>query len=200
MLSSPYLDFARDPNRDEGIYMFWESTFFLSNFEPVDVEYEIPLTDNEKNKRRQPVRTYPSVEHGYQAAKFPPDVARKIPRAVFEEVNEFMRDRYGRRGEVWRPVTNADELMKAFTDRDNTASMIKAFSDALRDRGYIRDDWFDIRLPVMIDLLVKKFKQPEYREKLLATGNKYLAEGNFWADTYWGVYVRRAIEISVRRS
>ena len=36
-------------------------------------------------------------------------------------------------------------------------------------------------------LLLQKFFIPELREKLLATGNEELIEGNWWGDTYWGV-------------
>ena len=34
--------------------------------------------------------------------------------------------------------------------------------------------------------LTEKFRIPELREKLLATGNEELIEGNFWCDNTWG--------------
>ena len=34
--------------------------------------------------------------------------------------------------------------------------------------------------------LTEKFRIPELREKLLATGNEELVEGNTWHDNIWG--------------
>jgi len=51
----------------------------------------------------------------------------------------------------------------------------------------IREDWNDVKLNVMRDLLKQKFKHPELKLKLLATGKIPIIEGNTWGDTYWGV-------------
>jgi len=51
----------------------------------------------------------------------------------------------------------------------------------------VRDDWDDIKLAVMKEILLIKFNQPAFRYKLLATGNAWLEEGNTWSDYYWGV-------------
>lgn len=51
----------------------------------------------------------------------------------------------------------------------------------------IRDDWEQIKLRVMGDLLRQKFAHKELRDKLLATGEETLIEGNTWGDTFWGV-------------
>ena len=50
----------------------------------------------------------------------------------------------------------------------------------------IRKDWEQIKLNVMKDLLQQKFSQPEFREKLKATGTCQIIEGNTWGDTFWG--------------
>lgn len=51
-----------------------------------------------------------------------------------------------------------------------------------------RPDWDDIKLGVMERLLRHKFTlHPSLKEKLLATGDRKLIEGNTWGDTYWGV-------------
>ena len=50
----------------------------------------------------------------------------------------------------------------------------------------IRGDWESIKLDVMETALRKKFAIPELREKLLATGDAYLVEGNHWHDNFWG--------------
>lgn len=51
-----------------------------------------------------------------------------------------------------------------------------------------REDWLEVREPIMLELLREKFKIAHYREQLLATGDAHLEETNWWKDTYWGVY------------
>ncbi len=51
----------------------------------------------------------------------------------------------------------------------------------------LRPDWDDVKEHVMLALLREKFKDPELRAKLLATGDAELVEGNTWGDKYWGV-------------
>lgn len=56
----------------------------------------------------------------------------------------------------------------------------------------LRPDWDRIKLKVMHELLLIKFGNtnkfyPEMRDKLLATGDAMLIEGNNYGDTYWGV-------------
>ena len=41
----------------------------------------------------------------------------------------------------------------------------------------------------MLDVVRAKFDQhPDLAQKLLATGDEELVEGNDWGDIYWGVY------------
>lgn len=51
----------------------------------------------------------------------------------------------------------------------------------------LREDWEERKLDIMEKALIQKFQIPKLREKLLATGNEELVEGNFWNDIYWGV-------------
>lgn len=52
----------------------------------------------------------------------------------------------------------------------------------------LRPGWENMKLQVMSEILESKFDlSPQLREKLLATGNAQLVEGNYWHDTYWGV-------------
>lgn len=50
----------------------------------------------------------------------------------------------------------------------------------------LRDDWENIKLTVMKDLLRLKFEIPELRARLLETGDRELIEGNNWGDRFWG--------------
>ena len=52
----------------------------------------------------------------------------------------------------------------------------------------IRDGWDDIKFSVMRAIVTDKFmNNPALREKLIATGDEHIEEGNWWGDTYWGV-------------
>jgi hypothetical protein len=63
-----------------------------------------------------------------------------------------------------------------------------ALSKNLVKKFKIREDWDDVKLEVMYDLVKLKFQTHEYlKEKLLDTGDVELIEGNTWGDTYWGV-------------
>jgi len=50
----------------------------------------------------------------------------------------------------------------------------------------LREDWHDIKLQVMEDLLWQKFQDPVLKEQLLATGDEEIVEINTWNDTFWG--------------
>lgn len=51
----------------------------------------------------------------------------------------------------------------------------------------LREDWEDVKDTVMLEALRLKFSDLILREKLLATGDEELVEGNWWHDNYWGI-------------
>ena len=52
----------------------------------------------------------------------------------------------------------------------------------------MRADWDQVKLTIMRQLLELKFAPgSQLAEKLIATGDAQLIEGNWWGDTYWGV-------------
>lgn len=56
------------------------------------------------------------------------------------------------------------------------------------DRIPIRSDWDAVKYDHMASVDFDKFfRNLDLREKLLATGDKYLEETNHWKDVYWGV-------------
>ena len=106
---------------------------FLSNFYPVDIEYEGIL--------------YPSVEHAYQAAK----------------------------------TTDINEKL-----------IISKLSTALeaKHHGYktqLKENWDDIKIDIMFELLKLKFQNDELKMQLIQTKDKYIEETNTWGDKFWGV-------------
>jgi len=50
----------------------------------------------------------------------------------------------------------------------------------------LTDDWDIKKYDVMKECITQKFIQSPLREKLLATGNEKIVEGNRWRDVYWG--------------
>jgi ribA/ribD-fused uncharacterized protein len=50
----------------------------------------------------------------------------------------------------------------------------------------LREDWEEVKDDIMYQALWLKFSIPEFREKLLATNDKELIEGNTWHDNIWG--------------
>lgn len=57
----------------------------------------------------------------------------------------------------------------------------------------LRQDWKTVRVPIMYDILSEKFSDPQLEERLLATGQLKLVEGNTWNDTFWGVDIRTGV-------
>jgi ribA/ribD-fused uncharacterized protein len=75
------------------------------------------------------------------------------------------------------------EVRKAFTNRANTPGWAKKAGSSLT----IRDDWESVKIDVMYEVCrYKFFHHEELKQKLLATGDIHLEEGNSWGDTFWG--------------
>lgn len=54
-------------------------------------------------------------------------------------------------------------------------------------RVKLRNDWEEVKIRVMYEIVLAKFSQNEFlKQKLLATGNEWLEEGNTWGDKTWG--------------
>jgi ribA/ribD-fused uncharacterized protein len=52
----------------------------------------------------------------------------------------------------------------------------------------LRDDWEEVKLYIMTEIVSQKFLQhPHLFEMLLQTGDEELVEGNKWGDRFWGV-------------
>lgn len=51
-----------------------------------------------------------------------------------------------------------------------------------------REDWPEVKIEIMEELCTQKFTRHEdLKERLLATGDLYLEETNYWKDIFWGV-------------
>ena len=86
-------------------------------------------------------------------------------------------------------VEHAFQASKATELRHELAILNSPTMGGAKRRGRqikIRPDWEQVKAQVMYEFVLKKFSLPELKEKLLATGDAELIEGNHWHDNYWG--------------
>jgi ribA/ribD-fused uncharacterized protein len=77
--------------------------------------------------------------------------------------------------------TDDDKLHQ--TAMKQSFKKLKAFGRGLT----LRDDWETEKYEIMAQALYLKFTQHEdLKEKLLATNDMFILEGNDWHDNYWG--------------
>jgi len=54
----------------------------------------------------------------------------------------------------------------------------------------IRPDWEDVKIPIMREILIRKFiydHPANLGNKLIETGSEEIVERNIWHDNFWGV-------------
>lgn len=77
---------------------------------------------------------------------------------------------------------------KTLLDQEKFVGIHPSSSKRLGRKIKLREDWVNIKDAIMFETCRAKFAQnPELLEKLIATGDKELIEGNTWDDQYWGV-------------
>lgn len=101
-------------------------------------------------------------------------------------------------GHIYHSTEHAFQATKAANEKDREqVANSKTPGDAKR-RGRqvkIRSDWEEVKLNIMRELLRAKFTTgSNLAQKLIATGNVKLVEGNHWGDTFWGIDDRRGGE------
>lgn len=93
-------------------------------------------------------------------------------------------------GEIYDSVENAYQAAKTLDleKRKEFKTITPGQAKRLGKTLTIREDWDNVKLDVMSELLRQKFKQPLFYKLLIDTGiHCQLEEGNTWNDTYWGV-------------
>lgn len=93
-------------------------------------------------------------------------------------------------GAVYPCNESAFQAAKCLDSKDRKPFETMGPSDAKRAgrRVKLRSDWESVKISVMTDIVRKKFAPGSgLAEKLLATGDAQLIEGNTWNDTFWGV-------------
>ena len=74
-------------------------------------------------------------------------------------------------------------------ERERIARMSPSDAKKAGRKLVLRPDWEDVKDKVMYDVCFAKFTQNDsfrLKERLLATGDKKLIEGNTWHDNCWG--------------
>lgn len=82
------------------------------------------------------------------------------------------------------------QAMKATTIEDAIYVMAARKPGEAKKRGRkieCREDWDEVKLEVMYEVLQLKFLDERLCQLLLDTGDAKLIEGNNWGDTFWGV-------------
>jgi ribA/ribD-fused uncharacterized protein len=92
-----------------------------------------------------------------------------------------------------KPKNNSDrsQMIVESIVKDITTAEIKAWGSSIE----LRDDWEDVKLRIMEEIVSEKFTNAytktgvplDLRSKLLATGDSHLEETNYWGDRFWGV-------------
>lgn len=86
---------------------------------------------------------------------------------------------------------NGEAAFQAFKDMDSTtkfATLTPGKAKRLGRQVKLRPDWEVVKTSIMEEVVRAKFTQnEELQEKLLATDDRLLIEGNWWNDKIWGV-------------
>ena len=88
---------------------------------------------------------------------------------------------------IFRSVETIFQMMKCDDDNEKKGfELLNGFEAKKRGRRVkLRDDWNEIKLDVMRDILEVKFSIPDLRNKLIRV-NDEIVEDNNWGDRYWG--------------
>lgn len=97
------------------------------------------------------------------------------------------------KGEKYNSVEHAFNAAK-FNDKDIRAIIQRQISPLEareiangKYQDQIREDWDEVKLSIMKELVRQKFQEKELREKLLKTGSKEIRNGNWLHETFWGI-------------
>ncbi len=92
-------------------------------------------------------------------------------------------------------VEHAFQALKTFNiEKRKEIALTKkpGLAKKMGHRIKLRADWEEVKLNLMEELIRIKFKDHEkLKEALLKTGDLELIEGNYWGDTFWGIYEGR---------
>lgn len=111
-------------------------------------------------------------------------------RGDYAFLSNFQKCNIEFEGDVYPTVEHAFQAAKTF-DKEERKRILSFASPVIAKRigrrVRLRPDWENVKCDIMLELLQKKFKNPALAEKLLATGDIELIEGNKYGDRFWGM-------------
>ncbi len=93
-------------------------------------------------------------------------------------------------GVIYPSVENAYQAAKTLDGeiRNKFLTISSKEAKLLGKKLIVRSEWDRIKLQIMNDLVLDKFKRNDYLTwKLKNTGELYIEETNWWGDKFWGV-------------
>jgi len=111
-------------------------------------------------------------------------------RGEFDWLSNFFQCQVEFEGMNFSNVEAAFQAAKCLDmkERERFFGLSGGQAKRLGRRVELRSDWEEVKIEIMRQVLKSKFTQnSELREKLIATGDTELIEGNNWNDTFWGV-------------
>jgi predicted NAD-dependent protein-ADP-ribosyltransferase YbiA (DUF1768 family)/hypoxanthine phosphoribosyltransferase len=176
---SPMIDFENQKaisieNQTHNTIVSFRNTV-LSNFYPCKIQY--------KNIE------YHSVEHAYQATKFWWNVQSKLTSQHINEINTILAMQLAKKSNRTTKRTKSVLIKKddnIFTHPDLDGGDVKKISNYLSEQHIpIKKNRDNLKIEIMIDLLIQKYKQTPFLQYLQNTGDKYLIEWNSRWDQFW---------------
>lgn len=112
----------------------------------------------------------------------------------FRKENHFLSNMFDCKvtfdGITYKSAESAFQAQKSL-DADYRLRLSRIDGYAAKREGKkveLRPDWDEVKLDVMYKIIFAKFTQNrDLRNKLIATGDSILEEGNTWGDTFWGM-------------
>ena len=116
------------------------------------------------------------------------DVIAKF-RGEYEFLSNFYEVPVTFRGLTYGSSEAAFQAMKSLDPAEHERfTLLRSHQSKEEGRKLtIRPDWDEVKVSIMDEILRAKFTQnPELMDKLSATKQALLVEGNNWKDTFWG--------------
>lgn len=86
-------------------------------------------------------------------------------------------------------MKSTDPTYRLEVSKIETSGKAKRRGQKLEKEGNLRSDWDDIKISTMRYALQQKYNTEPFRTLLLETKNMKIQEGNYWKDTFWGIYL-----------
>lgn len=132
------------------------------------------------------------------------DIFEDFAEKTFLTINDFHKDGYEFLSNFYSVLITYNGLtyqnseapfqaQKVLDDKDKIPFTVASArqTKSLGRMVNLRHNWELVKVNLMLEITRAKFEQnTELAEKLFATGNAMLVEGNRWNDTFWGIDAR----------